>query len=367
VPRPFELTHVELKGRLEEMVDVTIADLSSEFLLLPRGDAFLAYPDFCAAYEVLKRHTDAFSDLTEAKAMEAAVENSRVFCVLRAILGMTPPEWAELARVEFNADIDQGPARTLDRKCRETTNYIQTLVERHEARLSKAITSGNEPVNARKNITRIEVLVRVAAMYISQGAPEDVVGMIHRLDKFDTKEGERSLQYAAAENVPYPVLLYERYLGRPFAAHRDAISERVGEAMENAIENKLRSAGVSFRKTNRAERIPGFGQAPDFCIPDEIQPHIVIEAKITSDDGTARDKVARIKVLASQRDQHVASGRPAYEVVACIDGRGFRQRREDMRQMLQCLSGKVFTAVTLDRLVTHTRIREFVSRSERRD
>ena len=89
---------------------------------------------------------------------------------------------------------------------------------------------------------------------------------------------------------------------------------------------------------------------------------MVIEAKITSDDGTARDKVARIKVLASQRDAHAASARPAYEVVACIDGRGFRQRREDMRQMLKCLSGKVFTAATLDRLLTHTRIREFISR-----
>jgi hypothetical protein len=362
VSRPFELTPPELQARLEEMVDITIADLSSEFLLLPRGDAFLNYSDFRAAYEVLKRHTDAFTDLSEGKAMEAAVENSRVFCILRAMLGMTPPEWAELARVEFNADIDQGPARMLDRKCREATNYIQALLERHEARLSRAMATGRKSIDARKSITRIEALIRVAALYISQGVSKDVEGMIHRLDKFDTKEGKRSLQYAAAENVPYPVLLYERYLGRPFAAHRDAVSELVGEVMENAIENTLRAAGVSFRKTNRAERIPGFGQAPDFCIPDEIDPIVVIEAKITSDDGTARDKVARIKVLASQRDEHVASGRPAYEVVACIDGRGFRQRREDMRQMLKCLSGKVFTAATLDRFLTHTRIREFVSR-----
>ena len=363
MPRPFELMPTELQARLEEMVDVTIADLSSEFLLLPRGDAFLDYSDFRAAYETLKRHTDAFSDLSEGKAMEAAIENSRVFCVLRAILGMTPPEWAELARVEFSADIDQGPARTLDRKCRETTNFIKTLVERHEVRLAKALAAGGKQIESKKSITRIEVLIRAAVRYITQGAPDDVDGMIHRLDKFDTKEGKRSLQYASTENVPYPVLLYERYLGRPFAAHRDAVSERVGEVMENAIENTLRAAGVSFRKTNRAERIPGFGQAPDFCIPDEIHPVVVIEAKITSDDGTARDKVARIKVLASQRDSHVASGRPAYEVVACIDGRGFRQRREDMRQMLQCLSGKVFTAATLDRLLTHTRIREFVSRN----
>ena len=147
--------------------------------------------------------------------MEAAVENSRVFCILRAMLGMTAPEWAELARLEFDADIDQGPARTLDRKCREATNYIEALLERHEARLSRAMSTGRKPIDARKSVTRIEALIRVAALYISQGVPKDADGMIHRLDKFDTKEGKRSLQYAAAENVPYPVLLYERYLGRP--------------------------------------------------------------------------------------------------------------------------------------------------------
>jgi hypothetical protein len=88
---------------------------------------------------------------------------------------------------------------------------------------------------------------------------------------------------------------------------------------------------------------------------------VVIEAKITSDDGTARDKVARIKELETQRNEHVAEGRPSYEVVACIDGRGFRERREDMRQLLLRLDGKVFTMATLDRLATHTAVREFVA------
>ena len=87
----------------------------------------------------------------------------------------------------------------------------------------------------------------------------------------------------------------------------------------------------------------------------------VIEAKLTSDDGTARDKAARIKESETQRNQHVAEGRPFYEVVACIDGRGFRERRKDMRQMLLRLNGKVFTMATLDRLIHHTRIRKFVS------
>ena len=196
---------------------------------------------------------------------------------------------------------------------------------------------------------------------INQGAPREVDGVIHRLAKFDTLQGIDSVQYAANENIPYAALLYERYLGRPFAAHRDAVSELVGEVMENAIEDRLRKSGVSYRKTGRAERIPGFGQAPDFCIPDELNPAVVIEAKITSDDGTARDKVARIKELETQRNQHVVEGRPPYEVIACIDGRGFRERREDMRQLLLRLNGKVFTMATLDQLINNTAIRDFVT------
>ncbi|HJZ13574.1 MAG TPA: hypothetical protein VJ521_15580, partial [Acidobacteriota bacterium] len=40
-----------------------------------------------------------------------------------------------------------------------------------------------------------------------------------------------------------------------------------GAESKDAIEKRLRDSGVSFRKTGRAEKIPGFGQAPDFCIP----------------------------------------------------------------------------------------------------
>jgi hypothetical protein len=161
--------------------------------------------------------------------------------------------------------------------------------------------------------------------------------------------------------VHYGELLYERYLGRPFAGHRDAVSELVGDVLEDAIEIRLEQAGITHRKTGRAERVPGWDQAPDFFIPNELAPAAVIEAKVTSDDGTARDKVARIKVLAAQRDAHAAAGGVHYEVIACIDGRGFRERREDMRQMLTALHGKVFTTETLDQLIEHTRLREFVT------
>ena len=88
---------------------------------------------------------------------------------------------------------------------------------------------------------------------------------------------------------------YEHFLGRPFAAHRDSISEIVGNIVKNAIENVLLRAGISFRKTKRAERMPDFDQAPDFVVPNEFNPQVVIEAKLTEDDGTARDKVTHVQ------------------------------------------------------------------------
>ena len=99
--------------------------------------------------------------------------------------------------------------------------------------------------------------------------------------------------------MKYPLLLYERFLGRPFAGHRDSVSELVGDGLENAIEEQLAKARISFRKTRRAERLSGFDQAPDFMVPSAFNPKVVIEAKLTEDDGTARDKVTRIQHLHS--------------------------------------------------------------------
>ena len=51
-----------------------------------------------------------------------------------------------------------------------------------------------------------------------------------------------------------------------------------------------------------------------------------------------------------------------FEVIACIAGRGFGVRREDMKKLLLATRGKVFTLQTLDRLVAHTRLGEFRTR-----
>jgi hypothetical protein len=132
--------------------------------------------------------------------------------------------------------------------------------------------------------------------------------------------------------------------------------------MEIAVEERLAHARITYRPTRRAERIPGFQQAPDFIVPDEFNPAVVIEAKITGDDGTARDKVARILRLAEMRDERERESSASFELVACIDGRGFGVRRNDMRGLLRATRGKVFTLATLDQLIACTRLRTFVPR-----
>jgi hypothetical protein len=159
--------------------------------------------------------------------------------------------------------------------------------------------------------------------------------------------------------IPYAMLLYERFLGRPFTGHRDSVSEHVGDVIESAVEDVLNKARVSYRKTKRAERIDGFDQAPDFIIPSEFNPQIIIEAKLSEDDGTARDKVTRIQHLGELSRSREPNGAPRFEVVACIAGRGFGIRREDMKKMLIATRGKVFTLRTMDRLVECTRLHEF--------
>lgn len=341
--KPFELDLPDLENRLDEMVGETFSDLTSQFLLLPRGAAFLDYEGFRDGYEALRIETDGFRQFDVAHLWRALNRNARAFLAIRTIMGVTPPEWRDMAAELAPIDFQMNWARTIDRKIKEAPDYFTTGAGRTAL-----------------NTNRTTKLLEAAVAALVAGAPEAPDGLIHRLDKIDTGEGLTSIQYVSQNSVPYSVLLYERYLGRPYASHRDSISELVGDVMESAIEAQLDHHRIPYRKTKRAERVPGFEQAPDFFAPDEIAPSVIIEAKITGDDGTARDKVSRIIRLASMRDERLRAGKPSFEVVACIDGRGFGVRVEDMRQMLMATHGKVFTAATLDDLVQNTSLRDLL-------
>lgn len=342
MPFPFEVPFEQVQSDLESYIDATFDSLESTFLTMPKGEGFIEYPVFEEGYETLKRTTRRFQDMSPESVIVAVYGTPVSFIVLRTILGFTPPEWAYVTTQRTDVEVPQGAARAIDKKIR--TNPLAPL------------TTSNGGVTD----MRIQAMVQVACELIREGVQGNIPDILHRLDKADTKHGLSSLQPLADLGVPYPMLLYERFLGRSFAAHRDSISELVGDVLETAIEGVLTHAGISFRKTKRAERVSGFDQAPDFIVPDEFNPQIVIEAKIAEDDGTARDKVTRVQHLGelSMQGRH-ADQAPRYEVIACIAGRGFKVRREDMKKLILSTRGKVFTLGNLDHLIEFTRLREY--------
>ena len=344
MPFPFEADFAEIHGNLDCYVDAVFGSLESEFLVMPKGPGFVEFPVFEQGYETLKRGTRGFEEVTPATVLPVVYQTPVALIVLRCILGLTPPEWAYLASDHTGTHIGQGAVRTLDRNIRMNPD--------------KPLRAGRLGLTDQ----RIEALIATACVILQQGAPTVTPDRLHRMGKADTGSGLVGVRSMADLGAPYSVLLYERFLGRPFAGHRDSISELVGDLVENAIEDVLARAGISFRKTRRAERLPGFDQAPDFVIPNEFNPRVTIEAKLTEDDGTARDKVTRVQHLAEISMAGQPPDQPKFEVIACIAGRGFGVRREDMRKLILATRGKVFTLQNMDRLVDATGLREFRSR-----
>lgn len=339
---PFERSFEELRLDLDSAVTAVFSCLESEFLVMPKGAGFIEYPVFERGYEALKQATRGFAVLDPETLLQRTLDAPVIVLVLRTMLGFTPPEWAYVATTQTGVEVSQGFVRAIDRKIR-----LSPL---------SPLTDG------KVTLQRLKALIDTACQLLNEGAPAVAEDKIHRLDKADTKSGIEGVQALANMGAPYAMLLYERFLGRPFAGHRDSVSDLVGDSLESAIEDVLSKAGISYRKTKRAERIPGFDQTPDFIIPSEFNPQIIIEAKITEDDGTARDKATRIQHLGEMSMAGQPPDTPRYEVIACIAGRGFGVRREDMKKILLATRGKVFTLQNLNQLVACTRLREFMTK-----
>lgn len=339
---PFGASYEEIESELDTYIDRVFGSLQSELLVFPKGENYVPYERFRSAYEGVKQKTNGFVRVDTETLLDALKSDPLGFVVIRSILGMTAVEWARLTEQEFDAEIPQGYVRNRDSNARAGKQEFREMTEMRRE--------------------RVRAMLQCASHYLDRELTDVSDDVVHRLDKVDTGCGLRGVRHVAEEGVPYAVLLYERYLGRPFASHRDSVSELIGNVMENAVREELRGAGVSFRETKRADNVPGFEQAPDFIVPDEFEPDVVIEAKITNDDGTARDKVTRIQHLHTLSREWGSEQRPAFQVVACIDGLGFGVRREDMRKLFEATGGKVFTTETLDHLTDHTEIRNYRTR-----
>ncbi len=102
---PFEASLDEIEANPKPYVDAIFSSLESEFLVLPKGDDFLDYPQFERAYEMLKRATNGFDRLQSEAVLATVRQTPLTFIVLRTMLGFTPPEWAYVAARRTGVEI----------------------------------------------------------------------------------------------------------------------------------------------------------------------------------------------------------------------------------------------------------------------
>ena len=183
------------------------------------------------------------------------------------MLGFTPPEWAYYASRHTGVEITQGAARTIDRNIRMEP----------QAALTKKGSVTEQ---------RIHALIAAACHALDSGVSKSSTETPSPARKGRHQGGTRQPPIIGGTSACLiPCCFTSVFSAGPFAGHRDSISELVGDIVENSIEEVLSQAGISFRKTRRAESLPGFDQAPDFVIPNEFNPQVLIEAKLTEDDG----------------------------------------------------------------------------------
>lgn len=339
-PDPQDPRLLAIDAPFRKRADAILSTLQSYFIEMPRGRSFCERTDFQRGYEAVRRTTQDGTRLTGDALLEAIAQEPRAWLVLRCMMGVSPGEAAYLAIEQATGDgrelaIDQGDAREIDSRAKRG----QRLLFDEPPRGSKQ----------RRYDELLRVVVPLLADLLSQPVPTVPAEKIHRLDKYDTHGGHATVEAAlSAGTVPYSELLYERLLGRPYASHRDSVSGIVGRLIENAITELLVRHRIDGRPTKSRESVPGFPQAPDFLIPSQ-DAKVIIEAKLTEDDGTARDKVARVQTLRQYEEERPIAERRA--IVAVIDGRGFGHRAGDLNRMLEACDGHVYTLGELDRLV----------------
>lgn len=335
-----------LPGVIPEYVtraNAVLDTLQSFFIEMPRGSSFCERDDFEQGYEAFRQETGEGADLSGEAVLRAIARDPRAWTVLRNIVGLSPGEAAWVAIKEAEArgafpEVKQADAREVDAAARRGERLV---FDEGEARFA--------PERMRDHLVR--AIVPFLADVVRRPCPPVPADKVHRFDKIDTKDGQASIQRLLERGmVPYSELLYERMLGRPYATHRDSVSDIVGKLIENGIAELLEEHRIDGRATRYREAVPGFEQAPDFLIPSDPKlTKVIIEAKLTEDDGTARDKAARLQSLRSYENKRRKDKRR--QILTVIDGRGFSHRPPDLQRILEASDGQVYTLEQLPELV----------------
>jgi hypothetical protein len=208
------------------------------FHLIPRGDAMIPHATFGDAYFALAAATRGFQTVTAESLFAALSADSRALAPLRMITGLTLKELAVSIRLATNVPTTEASLRALERG-------------RIAPRADSAQAQRREDLLRRTADTVIAVVERRIL-----AVPDEVASSFHsKLDKRDTERGWESVLRDARDGVPYPELLYQRYVGGVWRQVQDAYSEVKGDAiLELPLERILVSERIPYHDSGGAAR-----------------------------------------------------------------------------------------------------------------
>jgi hypothetical protein len=318
-----------------------IPSLSSYFYVIPwdSGNIF-EREDFEALYlQVLKR-SEKFSQISAQSIKEILRDNPSTIVIFRAIAGYTLDEISFVLNLKYDVNFSKDHLQTIER---QGSNASRGIIKRW-----------NQVVDLIANL----FYQSVDPTFLEVPPGIDQIKFRLLTDKFDTRNGWSGVTRAARERVSYQDLLYQRYIGGTFRQARDISSSLKADILEGPIEHLLRTNGIPFYKTEFREKVEGWDQAPDFFIPNKEAPKAIIEAKVAEDGGTARDKAARIKVLAG-----IAKSR-GIGLISVVDGKGFRRINDVLLPIIAYSYGLIFSYSNKEEILNVPVIAQFIGTSK---
>jgi hypothetical protein len=192
-----------------------------------------------------------------------------------------------------------------------------------------------------------EVTVRSIAGTLWPPVPD---GRRSKQQRPDLAESWETVHRFATEGVPLEVLLHQRMYGGAFRQLLDATSSMRGDSLEDALGAELDLWRIPYLRTgaqNQAEIRSRFNitiqPVPDFVLHDQSGTlRAMLEAKLTNDGGTARDKAGRFGSL--RRECQRLGGVPLF---ALVDGLGWARAADALGPVIRDCDGRVFTRATM--------------------
>jgi hypothetical protein len=281
-----------------------------------------------AAYRVAREATKTFTRVSVEDISSTILRSPTTVLVWRLLVGFTWTEFAaatEAVAVELPVESGAVSAERLRR------------LERGQGK----------PASQSDARLIAEVTVRAVNGTLWPAVPD---GRRTKQQRPDLVEGWQSVHRFASEGVPLEVLLHQRMYGGAFRQLLDSTSSLRGDSLEEALAAELDLSRVSYVRTgphNQAEVRVRFNMTiqptPDFVFHDSRDRlRGVLEAKLTNDGGTARDKAGRFASL--RRECQRLGGVPLF---ALVDGLGWARAADALGPVIRDCHGRVFTRATM--------------------